>query len=143
MSITIGQTIDSRYILYRYVASGGMADIYEANDRILNKPVALKFLKEKYLEDPNAIEQFKNEMLKNLIVNYTKYIEKCMKDDNIEFTYYPTYKFEGWLQKQENFSNADFLSRYPVEVKKECLDILKDIGCDYLSESSKLLFMVN
>ena len=70
MSITIGQTIDSRYILYRYVASGGMADIYEANDRILNKPVALKFLKEKYLEDPNAIEQFKNEARFTSIFNH-------------------------------------------------------------------------
>ena len=70
MSFSIGQTIDSRYILYRYVASGGMADIYEANDRYLNKPVALKFLKEKYLEDPNAIEQFKNEARFTSIFNH-------------------------------------------------------------------------
>ena len=70
MSFSIGQTIDSRYILYRYVASGGMADIYEANDRYLNKPVALKFLKDKYLEDPNAIEQFKNEARFTSIFNH-------------------------------------------------------------------------
>ena len=61
MPLTINQMIDSRYILYRYVASGGMADIYEANDRILNKAVALKFLKEKSVDDSAAIEQFKNE----------------------------------------------------------------------------------
>ena len=70
MSFSIGQTIDSRYVLYRYVASGGMADIYEANDRYLNKAVALKFLKEKYLEDPNAIEQFKNEARFTSIFNH-------------------------------------------------------------------------
>ncbi len=61
MALILNQTIDSRYILYRYVASGGMADIYEALDRVLNKPVALKFLKEKSLDDGNAVEQFKNE----------------------------------------------------------------------------------
>ena len=48
MTLELNKLIDSRYILFRHVASGGMADIYEAQDVILNKPVALKFLKEKY-----------------------------------------------------------------------------------------------
>lgn len=61
MTLELNKLIDSRYILFRHVASGGMADIYEAQDVILNKPVALKFLKEKYLADVDAIEQFKNE----------------------------------------------------------------------------------
>lgn len=59
--LELNKPINSRYILYRYVASGGMADIYEAQDTVLNKPVALKFLKEKYLEDKDSLEQFKNE----------------------------------------------------------------------------------
>ena len=49
--LELNKPINSRYILYRYVASGGMADIYEAQDTVFNKPVALKFLKEKYLKD--------------------------------------------------------------------------------------------
>ena len=61
MTLELNKLIDSRYILFRHVASGGMADIYEAQDVIFNKPVALKFLKEKYLEDPDSVEQFKNE----------------------------------------------------------------------------------
>ena len=61
MPVSLNQTIDSRYVLYRYVASGGMAEVYEAHDRILNKPVALKFIKENFLNDSNAVEQFKNE----------------------------------------------------------------------------------
>ena len=70
MPISLGQTIDSRYILFRYVASGGMADIYEAQDRFFDKPVALKFLKEKYLEDSEAVEQFKNEARFTSIFNH-------------------------------------------------------------------------
>lgn len=61
MVLELNKLIDSRYILYRHVASGGMADIYEAQDVVLNKPVALKFLKEKFLEDKDSLEQFKNE----------------------------------------------------------------------------------
>ncbi len=61
MNLELNKLIDSRYILFRHVASGGMADIYEAQDVVLNKPVALKFLKEKFLEDIDSLEQFKNE----------------------------------------------------------------------------------
>lgn len=61
MNLELNKLINSRYILFRHVASGGMADIYEAQDVILNKPVALKFLKEKFVEDVDSLEQFKNE----------------------------------------------------------------------------------
>ena len=61
MDLQLNKLINSRYILFRHVASGGMADIYEAQDVILNKPVALKFLKEKFLQDVDSLEQFKNE----------------------------------------------------------------------------------
>lgn len=61
MTLELNKLIDSRYILFRHVASGGMADIYEAQDVILSKPVALKFLKEKFIDDVDSVEQFKNE----------------------------------------------------------------------------------
>ena len=61
MDLELNKIINSRYILFRHVASGGMADIYEAQDVVLNKPVALKFLKEKYIDDKESLEQFKNE----------------------------------------------------------------------------------
>ena len=61
MPLEFNKLLDNRYIIYRYVASGGMAEIYEAQDTFLNKPVALKFIKDKYLEDKSSLEQFKNE----------------------------------------------------------------------------------
>ena len=75
MPISLGQTIDSRYILFRYVASGGMADIYEAQDRYYDRPVALKFLKEKYLDNLEAVEQFKNEARFTSIFNHMNVIK--------------------------------------------------------------------
>lgn len=61
MSIELNKLINSRYVITRYVASGGMAEIYEALDVVVNKTVALKFIKDKYLENKDALEQFKNE----------------------------------------------------------------------------------
>ena len=70
MPIALNNLIDNRYVIYRYVASGGMAEIYEAHDKVLNKPVALKFIKDKYLEDSASIEQFKNEARYTSIFNH-------------------------------------------------------------------------
>ena len=61
MPLRFNTLFDSRYVISRYVASGGMAEIYEAQDVVINKPVALKFIKDKYLESLASVEQFKNE----------------------------------------------------------------------------------
>ena len=61
MALPLNSLINNRYILMRYLASGGMADIYEANDVITNKPVAIKFLKEKSIGNERDLEAFKNE----------------------------------------------------------------------------------
>ena len=70
MAIELNKLIASRYIISRYVASGGMAEIYEAHDVVLNKPVALKFIKDKYLDNSEALEQFKNEARYTSIFNH-------------------------------------------------------------------------
>ncbi len=70
MVISLNALIDSRYFLVRHLASGGMADIYEAKDTITNRPVAIKFIKDKFLEDSDAIEQFKNEARLTSVFNH-------------------------------------------------------------------------
>lgn len=59
--IELNKLILSRYMVYRHLASGGMADVYEAEDVVINKPVALKFLKTKLLDDPYQVQMFENE----------------------------------------------------------------------------------
>ena len=61
MAVELNKPILSRYIAYRHLASGGMADVYEAKDNVTDKVVALKFLKEKLLESDYELESFKNE----------------------------------------------------------------------------------
>lgn len=57
----LNKLILSRYIISRHLASGGMADVYLAQDVVINKKVALKFLKDKSLYNDFEFEQFKNE----------------------------------------------------------------------------------
>ena len=57
----VGELIAGRYELEEIVGSGGMATVYRAHDRLLERPVALKILHEQYSQDPDALERFGRE----------------------------------------------------------------------------------
>lgn len=59
--IKIGDTIDNRYRITSRIATGGMADVYEANDLISHRVVSLKIMREELSTDPKNIQRFKNE----------------------------------------------------------------------------------
>ncbi|MCR4912096.1 MAG: serine/threonine protein kinase [Bacilli bacterium] len=61
MILPLHTLIYNRYIPTRYIASGGMAEIYEANDTYSHKPVAIKVIKEEYKDDLFELDRFKNE----------------------------------------------------------------------------------
>src|SRR5687767_13006008 len=53
--------IDGRYRVIGRLGSGGMADVYEAEDRQLGRKVALKLLYRRFAEDAEFVERFKRE----------------------------------------------------------------------------------
>ena len=57
----IGQRIGSRYELIRRVAKGGMAEVWEAEDEILARPVAVKILLPHLAADEQFVERFRRE----------------------------------------------------------------------------------
>lgn len=50
MPLPLSQLIDSRYVITKSIAVGGMAEIYEANDTFYHRPVSIKILKESSLK---------------------------------------------------------------------------------------------
>src|SRR5919202_1241779 len=58
----VGKTlVDDRYELRALTGSGGMADVFLAYDRVLDRDVALKLLKDRYATDEEFVERFRRE----------------------------------------------------------------------------------
>jgi serine/threonine-protein kinase len=55
------QIVDGRYRLVGRVGSGGMADVWLAEDQLLHRSVALKFLHDRFAQDQKFVERFRRE----------------------------------------------------------------------------------
>jgi eukaryotic-like serine/threonine-protein kinase len=59
--VPIGALIDGRYRVVSRLGSGGMADVFLAQDQQLGRNVALKLLHRRFAEDPGFVERFRRE----------------------------------------------------------------------------------
>ena len=61
MRLEAGQQIGDRYRLIQRIGSGGMADVWSAEDAMLHRTVALKFLHDRFGQDAQFVERFRRE----------------------------------------------------------------------------------
>src|SRR5437763_16293483 len=59
--VSIRAQIDGRYRVVSRLGSGGMADVFLAEDQQLGRNVALKLLHRRFAEDPGFVERFRRE----------------------------------------------------------------------------------
>src|SRR5258708_9616348 len=57
----IGATLAGRYRLTRKIGEGGMGAVYEGQHVLIGKPVAVKVLREKYLDRPEVAQRLVQE----------------------------------------------------------------------------------
>ena len=55
------EVLSDRYELHRKLAQGGMADVWLARDRVLDRPVAVKIMFAQFATDPLFVERFRRE----------------------------------------------------------------------------------
>ncbi len=57
----IGRTFNSRYQITERIGIGGMAEVYQAQDKVLGRMVAVKVMLPQYASDPAFTQRFKQE----------------------------------------------------------------------------------
>jgi tetratricopeptide (TPR) repeat protein/TolB-like protein len=62
-ALAAGQQIAGRYTIVRFIAAGGMGEVYEAEDRVLGIEVALKIIRPEVAFRERAVERFRREIL--------------------------------------------------------------------------------
>ncbi len=83
----IDRTFDRRYVIRRKLGSGGMADVYLAEDQELGRRVALKLLDERHASDEQFVERFRREAQSAAGLNHPN-IVSIFDRGRAEGTYY-------------------------------------------------------
>ena len=70
MKPAVGQLYGERYRLQLRIAIGGMGEVWQAEDELILRQVAIKILKEEYLSDPAFLERFRTEARSAALVEH-------------------------------------------------------------------------
>src|SRR4029079_2181539 len=96
----IGRTFDTRYVIERKLGSGGMADVYLAEDQELGRKVALKLLNDRHASDEQVVERFSREAQSAAGLNHPN-IVSIFDRGYAEGTYYIAMEFLDGRTLQE------------------------------------------
>src|SRR5207253_2660870 len=96
----IDRVFDRRYLIRRKLGSGGMADVYLAEDQELGRRVALKLLDERHAGDEQFVERFRREAQSAAGLNHPN-IVSIFDRGRAEGTYYIAMEYlEGRTLKE-------------------------------------------
>jgi serine/threonine protein kinase len=81
-----GRVLAGRYRLHRLIATGGMAQVWEAEDHILARPVAVKLLHPHLAADPGFVDRFRHEAIAAARLSHPSIVSiyDTVSDDGLE-----------------------------------------------------------
>jgi serine/threonine-protein kinase len=121
----IGALFDRRYRIIRKLGSGGMANVYLAEDEELGRRVAIKILNDRHASDDQFVERFRREA-KNAAGLSHPNIVSIYDRGEAEGTYYIAMEYlEGRSLKERIVADGPLPIRDAVEVTRQ---ILRAIG---------------
>ena len=120
MEIGINQVINDRYEIQEIIGVGGMSRVYKAYDRVDDRIVALKVLKDEYLENYEYTARFKNESRAISLLNHpnvVKVYDVCFGED-LQYIV---------MEHVEGITLKEFIERQKVLDWKEALIVTVQI----------------
>ena len=61
MDNLLGKRLEGRYLIEELIGVGGMANVYKAFDTVEQRPVAIKMLRDEYVDNEDFLRRFRNE----------------------------------------------------------------------------------
>jgi len=98
--VTQGSVVDGRYRIVQRIGSGGMADVWLADDMHLQRRVALKVLHRQFIQDREFVERFRREAEAAAGLQHPNVVSVYDRGD-VDGTYYIAMQYlEGRTLKQ-------------------------------------------
>lgn len=121
----IGRVFDDRYEVIKTLGSGGMADVYLANDRLLGRQVALKVLSSRYANDEQFVERFRREASSAAGLNHPNIVQIYDRGE-AEGSYYIAMEYlDGRSLKEIILKYAPLSPELVVSVSMQILEALR------------------
>ena len=112
--IKIGDVINGRYRILSRIGTGGMAEVFEANDHVLKRVVAIKIMREELLKNPDNITRFENEVRACAAMDHPNIIQ--VFDEGV-YESRPFMAYE-YIKGQTLFEKIEFLTK--INVYESC-----------------------
>jgi beta-lactam-binding protein with PASTA domain/predicted Ser/Thr protein kinase len=121
----IGRVFDERYEVIRRLGSGGMADVYLADDRHLGRQVALKMLHARFANDAEFVERFRREASSAAGLNHSSIVQIYDRGE-AEGTYYIAMEYlEGRTLKDIIIKYAPLDPDLVVSISRQVVEALR------------------
>src|SRR5438045_2999898 len=120
----LNRVFDGRYVIRRRLGSGGMADVYLAEDQELGRQVALKMLNERHAADEQFVERFRREARNAAGLNHPN-IVSIFDRGHAEGTYYIAMEFlDGRTLKELLVKNGPTPIPIAIDYSRQILNAL-------------------
>lgn len=131
--INVGDLLDNRYRILELIGSGGMSDVFVADDIISRNYVAVKILKSQFLDDESGYENFKKEIETTASLSHPNIVKVFNEGLHEKSPYLVTEYFKN----QTVADRLDFLTKFSLS---EALEIMIQLlnALDY-THSHKLI----
>ncbi|HEY7398697.1 MAG TPA: Stk1 family PASTA domain-containing Ser/Thr kinase [Gaiellaceae bacterium] len=120
----INRIFDKRYVIKRKLGSGGMADVYLAEDQELGRRVALKLLDDRHSSDEQFVERFRREAQSAAGLNHPS-IVSVFDRGHAEGTYYIAMEYlDGRTLKELLIRNGPTPPAIAIDYARQILGAL-------------------
>lgn len=117
---------DARYISKRLIGIGGMAEVYLAHDRELDRDVALKKLRQQYAHDEDVVERFEREARSAASLSHPNIVSVYDRNEAEDGSHYIVMEYVSGGNLKERIRERGTLP--PEEAIKIALQVARGLG---------------